>query len=74
MRRTMLGILRLTDRHGPRGGPRRDQSRLDPPYGTLPRSAQPELRSGAEIVRTKALLSDQRMCCDNAPRTMNSGG
>jgi hypothetical protein len=33
----MLGIVRPTDGHGPRGGPRRDQSRLDPPYGTLPR-------------------------------------
>jgi len=30
----MLGIVRPTDRHGPRGGPRRDPSRLDPPYGT----------------------------------------
>ncbi len=42
--RTMLGIVRPNDRHGPRGGPRRDQSRLDPPYGTLPRSPQPDPR------------------------------
>jgi hypothetical protein len=41
----MLGIVRPTDRHGLRGGPRRDQSRLDPPYGTLPRSPQPEMRA-----------------------------
>ena len=27
----MLGIVRPTDRHGLRGGPHRDQSRLDPP-------------------------------------------
>ena len=32
------------DRHGLHGGPRRYQSRLDPPYGTLPRSPQPEMR------------------------------
>ena len=32
----MLGIVRPTDRHGLRGGPRRDQSRLDPPYGIVP--------------------------------------
>ena len=37
----MLGIVRHTDRRGLRGGPRRDQSRLDPPDSTLPRSPQP---------------------------------
>ena len=41
----MLGIVRPTDRHGLRGGPRRDQTRLDPPYVTLPRSLQPEMRA-----------------------------
>ena len=30
--RTMLGIVRPTDRHRTRGGPRRDQARLDLPY------------------------------------------
>ena len=54
--RTMLGIVRPTDRLGLRGGPRRDQSRLDPPYGTLPRSPQPEMRTAAEIVRKTTLL------------------
>ena len=53
--RTMLGIVRPTDRHGLAGGPRRDQSRLDPPYGMLPRSPQPEIPHGAEIVRTRTL-------------------
>jgi hypothetical protein len=32
--RTMLGIVRPTDRHSPRGGPHRDESRLDPPYAS----------------------------------------
>ncbi len=52
----MLGIVRPTDRHGLHGGHRRDQSRLDPPYGTLPRSPLPEMRVGADIVRKKTLL------------------
>jgi DUF1016 N-terminal domain len=30
--RTMLRIVRPTDRHRPRGGPHRDLSRLEPPY------------------------------------------
>ena len=53
--RTMLGIVRPTDRHGLRGGPRRDQSRLDPPNATLPRSPQPEI-ARPETVRKKTLL------------------
>ncbi|MFI5457434.1 MAG: hypothetical protein ACHRXM_18475 [Isosphaerales bacterium] len=47
----MLGFVWLTDRHGPRGGPRRDESRLDPPYGTVPRPPHPDLKCahGADI-------------------------
>ena len=60
----MLGIVRPTDRQGLRGGPRRDQSRLDPPYGTLPRSPQPEMRAGAEIVRKKTLLLLCELVCN----------
>ncbi len=59
----MLGIVTPTDRHSLRDGPHRDQSRLDPPYGTLPRSPRREMHRGAGLAPLAAGDDLPPFCC-----------
>jgi hypothetical protein len=82
----MLGIARPTDRHGLRGGPRRDRSRLDPPFRTLPRSPQPEMRvrrgdrteedstHGPHAIRLPQLRLIRRANCQNGRPGIGAAG
>ncbi len=64
----MLGIVRPTDRHGLRCGPRRDQSRLDPPYGRASTIASArDARHGEEIVQKKTLRFFRDCARKNGP-------
>src|SRR5271157_190606 len=63
--RTMHRIVRPTDHHVSPGGPRRDESRFDPPYSRLPREPPSARRCahGAAIL-LRSILEAQFLRCD----------